>query len=72
MNPVIFNACNKSVSNIVKNKDIIIQAAAITSGSKDIINRPHIHIADNAIMNSLLLREKSGFFFKGFFFVIIQ
>lgn len=48
---------NKSVSNIVKNKDIIIQAAAITSGSKDIINRPHIHIADNAIMNSLLLRE---------------
>lgn len=45
------------VVNALKNKDIVIQAAATTSGSKDIIQRPYIHVTDNAIMNSLLLRE---------------
>jgi len=37
--------------------DVIIQAAATTSGSKDIITRPYYHVTDNAVMNSLLLRE---------------
>ena len=36
--------------------DVIIQAAATTSGAKDIVTRPHIHVADNAVMNSLLFR----------------
>ena len=36
---------------------ILIQAAATTSGSKDIINKPYLHVTDNAVMNSLLLRE---------------
>lgn len=36
--------------------DIIIQAAATTSGSKDIVNVPAIHVTDNAIMNSLVMR----------------
>ena len=45
------------VVNALKNKDIVIQAAATTSGSKDIIQRPYIHVTDNAIMNSLLLRQ---------------
>jgi nucleoside-diphosphate-sugar epimerase len=36
--------------------DIVIQAAAVTSGSKDIHARPYIHITDNALMNSLLFR----------------
>ena len=40
----------------VKGKDIIIQAAATTSGAKDIINRPYYHVTDNAVMNSLILR----------------
>ena len=35
---------------------IIIQAAATTSGSKDIINNPFLHVTDNAIMNSYLLK----------------
>jgi GDP-L-fucose synthase len=35
---------------------IIIQAAATTSGSKDIINSPFLHVTDNAIMNSYLLK----------------
>lgn len=37
--------------------DVIIQAAATTSGSKDIVTKPHIHVTDNAVMNSLLFRE---------------
>jgi nucleoside-diphosphate-sugar epimerase len=36
--------------------DVVIQAAAVTSGSKDIHTRPYIHITDNALMNSLLFR----------------
>jgi GDP-L-fucose synthase len=37
--------------------DIVLQYAAVTTGVKDVINRPYIHVTDNAIMNSLLLRE---------------
>lgn len=36
--------------------DIVIQAAATTSGAKDIVERPYIHTTDNAVMNSLILR----------------
>lgn len=41
-----------SISDKIKNIDVIINAAAITSGAKDIINSPHIHVNDNAIINS--------------------
>ena len=36
--------------------DLVVQAAATTSGSKDIVERPYIHTTDNAVMNSLILR----------------
>ena len=36
--------------------DVVIQAAATTSGSKDILSQPYIHVTDNAVMNSLILR----------------
>jgi len=36
--------------------DIVIQAAATTSGSKDIVERPYLHVTDNAVMNSLILQ----------------
>ncbi|MAE82862.1 MAG: hypothetical protein CMB80_09020 [Flammeovirgaceae bacterium] len=36
--------------------DIVVQAAANTSGSKDILARPYLHVTDNAVMNSLILR----------------
>ena len=49
--------CQEEVNQVVQNKDIIIQAAATTSGSKDITTRPHIHVTDNAVMNSLLFRS---------------
>lgn len=44
------------VNKIVEGKDVIIQAAAVTTGSRDVIIRPYIHVTDNAVMNSLILR----------------
>jgi nucleoside-diphosphate-sugar epimerase len=44
------------VNQIIEGIDIIVQAAATTSGSKDIVTRPYIHVTDNAVMNSLLFR----------------
>ena len=37
--------------------DIVLQYAATTTGAADIISKPYIHVTDNAVMNSLLLRE---------------
>ncbi len=45
-----------SVNKLVKGMDIVIQAAATTSGSKDIVSSPHIHVTDNAVMNSYIFR----------------
>ena len=47
----------KDVKRVVAGVDIILQYAAVTTGVKDVINRPYIHVTDNAVMNSLLLRE---------------
>ena len=49
--------------------DIVIQAAAVTSGSKDIIERPYIHVTDNAVMNSLILRACYEYGVKHFIFL---
>lgn len=56
------------VDRLVAGMDIIIQAAATTSGAKDIINRPYIHVTDNAVMNSLLLRAAFDHNVKHFIF----
>jgi len=45
------------VTKSLKGINVVIQAAATTSGSKDIINKPYLHVTDNAIMNSIILRE---------------
>ena len=47
----------QDVKRAVDGVDIILQYAAVTSGAKDIVSKPHIHITDNVVMNSLLLRE---------------
>jgi len=47
----------KDVDKVVKGMDLIIQAAATTSGVKDIISKPYIHVTDNAVMNSLIFRS---------------
>ncbi len=44
------------VERVSKDKDIIIQMAANTSGVGKILTTPHIHVTDNVVMNSLLLR----------------
>ena len=41
---------------VVGGQDIVLHAAATTSGSYDIVNRPYINVTDSAVMNSLLLR----------------
>lgn len=46
----------KDCLKVTKNVDLVIQAAATTSGSKDILSKPYIHVTDNAIMNSYLLK----------------
>ena len=45
------------VSQIVRGMDIVIQAAAVTSGSQDIVTKPYLHVTDNAIMNSLIFKS---------------
>jgi nucleoside-diphosphate-sugar epimerase len=45
-----------AVNRLVAGMDVIVQAAATTSGAKDIVTKPYIHVTDNAVMNSLLLR----------------
>ena len=47
-----FDQCIK----VTKNMDIVMQCAATTSGSRDIIRAPYLHVTDNAVMNSYLLR----------------
>ena len=46
----------QEVDSIMQNIDVVIQAAATTSGSKDIVTKPYIHVTDNAVMNSILLK----------------
>jgi nucleoside-diphosphate-sugar epimerase len=45
------------VKKAIEGVDIVLQFAATTSGAKDILSKPYIHVTDNAVMNSLLLRE---------------
>ena len=47
----------EDVELAVKGMDLIIQAAATTSGVKDILTKPYIHVTDNAVMNSLIFRS---------------
>jgi GDP-L-fucose synthase len=44
------------ITSALDGVDILIQAAATTSGSKDIVARPYVHVTDNAVMNSYLFR----------------
>jgi GDP-L-fucose synthase len=47
----------EDVARVVSGHDIIIQAAATTSGAKDIVTKPSHHVTDNAVMNSLVFRS---------------
>lgn len=58
----------KFCKKITLNQDIVIQAAATTSGAKDILNQPYIHVTDNAVINSYLLEACYENFVKKFVF----
>ena len=47
----------KKIRKIIKKTDIIIQCAAVTAGSKKMVNQPFLFVGDNVTMNSLLMRE---------------
>lgn len=44
------------IEKVMQGVDIVIQAAATTSGAKDIVSKPYMHVTDNAVMNSLITR----------------
>jgi len=44
------------VERVTKGMDIIIQAAATTSGAKDIVTKPYYHVTDNVVMNAFIFR----------------
>jgi len=52
---MVFDFADKILDNKI---DVVIQAAATTSGSKDALSKPWYHVTDNAVMNSLILREE--------------
>ena len=45
------------IKSVMESVDIVMQFAATTTGAKDIVSKPYIHVTDNAVMNSLLLIE---------------
>jgi nucleoside-diphosphate-sugar epimerase len=47
----------QQVQKVMQGVDIVLQFAATTTGAKDIVSKPYIHVTDNAVMNSVLLRE---------------
>jgi nucleoside-diphosphate-sugar epimerase len=59
----------KDVDRVVQDKDVIIQAAANTSGVKDIFSKPQYHVADNAIMNALLFKSAFDHHVSNFVFL---
>ena len=40
-----------------KTFDVVLQAAATTTGAKDVVERPYVHVTDNSVMNSWIFRE---------------
>ncbi len=44
------------VDGVIRGMDIVIQAAAVTSGAGDIVTRPYLHVTDNAVMNAHIFR----------------
>lgn len=49
--------------------EIVIQAAATTSGVADTLAKPYIHVTDNAVMNSFILRAAYAHKVKHFIFL---
>ncbi len=37
--------------------DVVLQLAATTTGSKDVVERPYVHVTNNVVMNAWIFRE---------------
>ena len=48
----------EDVERIIRGADVVLQAAAATSGSAQIVAKPWLHVTDNAVMNSLLFLRR--------------
>jgi nucleoside-diphosphate-sugar epimerase len=48
-------------NNLFEGMDVVIQAAAYTSGIKDGIERPYLFVTENAVMNAYLFRAAYNF-----------
>jgi nucleoside-diphosphate-sugar epimerase len=46
----------EDVDRVIPGADMIIQAAAVTTGAKDVVMRPYLHVTDNVIMNARILQ----------------
>jgi nucleoside-diphosphate-sugar epimerase len=46
-----------AVKSALKDVDIVLHYAATTTGVADIVSKPYMHVTDNVVMTSLLLRE---------------
>lgn len=46
----------EEVFRAVRGAEVVIQAAATTSGAKEIVSKPYYHVTDNVVMNSLIFR----------------
>lgn len=46
----------EDVTRVVTGMHVVVHAAAVTSGAKQVVIQPHIHVTDNAVMTALLLR----------------
>jgi GDP-L-fucose synthase len=58
----------EDVDRVIPGADIIIQAAAVTTGAKDVIQRPYLHVTDNVIMNARILQAVFDHNIPRFFF----
>lgn len=58
----------EGLNQLLSGFDIVIQAAATTSGAKEIVNTPSLHVTDNAVMNSYLFRAAVSEKVKHFIF----
>lgn len=47
----------EDVKKVMEGVDVVLQYAAVSTGIRDAIERPYLHVTDNIVMNSFLMRE---------------
>lgn len=47
----------EDADRVLAGADLVIQCAAVTTGSKDVVQRPYLHVTDNVIMNARIMQS---------------